>query len=172
MGVMKRHTEGPFKGLAESYALLAAVKKLTEEKVEHQWLFKLSGRYYLDSSFDLSQMTDSETFHMKTWVCPPPCVQAQNSDPQAEKTGFHTNLYSLPKSLESTLITQLQKYQNLDWAVVQSKGYDISIEMKIMEGIPREQLTVVPQLGVSGWSSVSGQERHDKTTMASQPSWE
>lgn len=126
-----RLRDGPFKGSAELYKLLAVIEILHD--FDYRLLIKLSGRYELTEGFRLGAFPD-------------------------DRFGVHdrgdgsigTVLYSVPKPLEGSFCKLLS-------SALQRARTGESIERLLWTGVPEHQLRRLPVLGVRGSVSVNGQ---------------
>lgn len=125
-----RLRDGPFKGAAELYKLLALTEALHD--FDYRLLIKLSGRYELTERFRLGAFPE-------------------------DRFGVHdrgdgsigTVLYSVPKPLEAS-------FKGLLGSALRGSRTGESIERLLWTGVPQNRLCRLPALGVRGRVSVDG----------------
>lgn len=126
---LQRLAAGPFKGAAETYMILMALRMIKD--VDFRLLFKISGRYVLNSNFNIKKFSLTHATFKKT-----------------EKV-YSTRLYAVPKDLTSYFARRLW------WMYYLSKmGYPIEgLFPKFMD---QRKVSLVETLGCQGYISVDG----------------
>lgn len=143
--VVREQVSSPYKGLGERVLALfglRVVKILIDEEINKNNInvFKLSGRYVLNDSFDLEQYVDNDkmVFH--------PILD--------QKTNINTTLY---KVCSNNHLDLLIEYMDSDPDKV-VRDYHGSMELYMGEFVGKhlDQVKFVNKLGVSGRVSVCG----------------
>lgn len=125
------------KSLGEGTILVEALKYIFENKIEYDNLFKLSGRYWLNNSFDYSKY-DNDSIVVK---------QIEN-DPNNILTCF----YKFPKRI-------IEKFYNFLLNSERDFINCIGIEVifgKFINSIDEEKIFIKGKIGLNGYVSVCG----------------
>lgn len=124
--------DSPWKGLGEIVGILSYRKKMKQQ--DYDVCVKISGRYYLDNYFTLKSLS-SEKFSF-----------LRSSDGES----YSTRLYSFPKKIEKYYIQLL--IRSIPWFLCKS-----GIEHIFKRIIPKEKVTLLDQIGVSGYVAPTGE---------------
>lgn len=124
-----KYRDSKNKGSGELYMLIQALKII--KPIRYDRLFKISGRYYPTEVFnDTNYPNDKYCFLLRD-------------------DSYSTRFYSIPKKFESNFERQLRKGLRFT-----EKGF--SIENVIMRGVPKENIYLIPYLGIAGDIAPSG----------------
>lgn len=126
--VVRFFTDGVFKGLGEAVGLLFSTRYFPRKSR----IFKISGRYYLDDSFNLNDWDSGRFIFLKKNNC------------------LSTRLYSFESSVKNIWILSLILSLPLLFL-------NMSIEKTMAIFIPRKMIRVIDKLGLRGFVGVGEQ---------------
>ena len=128
--VSRRLRDGPYKGAAELYMLVALEQLLRPFSYER--IFKLSGRYWLSDDFCLDEFPRGQFGFL------------------SRDSARSTRLYSVPKRLERMYFDELRR-------VLRLADRGKTIEAEILRRVPAHEIVSMPRLGVCGYLAVNGE---------------
>jgi len=128
--VVRFFCDGKFKGAGEAIGLIVSRREI--EKMDGDFYFKISGRYFLNENFNLNHWEPMTKF-----------IFCKN------KKSISTRLYGFPKKLFNVWISSLMKSLFL-------LIFNISIEIVMPIWIPIKNIKNIEKLGVSGTIAPTG----------------
>lgn len=133
--IIKKSVNSKLKGLGEVFIIYKSIKLLKKKKlIDHcRLLFKISGRYYINSDFKLSDWNSDKLNFLKI------------------NNNYSTRLYAIPKS-------NLNYYKVISFIAIPFLIIGLSIENIFYKLINVKKVNTIKVLGLSGKVAVDGTE--------------
>jgi hypothetical protein len=130
----------PSKSLGEGTMTIIALNFLLSNKIEYDNIFKISGRYWLNDTFNLSDYDNNKI------------VVRNNSKPYEYYTQLYTILYKLDKETVSLWLHHLRNSYNF---FIECVAFE-KIFADFIKSQPTDKVVYITNLGVSGNIAVDG----------------